>query len=380
MKKVAVFVLNDYVNDSRVIKQVESLSSRYTVDVFALNNGDFNKIEQDSSNVRVFRKVPYAKPSNFLIKKIKQVFVYFQYLFTSLIVLNKYDIVHCNDLETLPIGMLGKLLGKLGNRNLKVVYDAHEYETETLWMQNKFKKFLAKKLEGFLIHYADGVCVVSDGIANEYVRLYNIDKPYLVLNTPKLVTVPKKDFFREKFSISKEMKIFLYQGGLTKGRGIEILLESFYRLGNSKQVIVFMGYGNLEHEIIKFAAEHDNIFFHEAVRPDVLLSYTSSADFGISFIEDLCLNYRYCLPNKIFEYMMAGIPVICSNLIEMKNVVNNHNLGLVAKTNDSQGFLESVKLSDSFDYPQLVESISTARTIFNWEQQEKVIFSMYDNL
>jgi len=376
MKKVAVLVINEYVNDSRVIKQVESLSSKYIVDVFALNNGAFNILERGSSNVRIFRKVSYAKPSNFLIKKAKQVFVYIQYFITSLLALNKYDIVHCNDLETLPIGIFGKLF----NRNLKVVYDAHEYETETLWMQNKFKKFLAKTLEGFLIRYADGVCVVSDGIANEYVRLYNIEKPHLVLNTPKLVTIAKKDIFREQFGIPKDTKIFLYQGGLTKGRGIEILLESFCRLGDSKQVIVFMGYGYLENEVKKFAANNDNIYFHEAVSPEVLLSYTSSADFGISFIEDLCLNYRYCLPNKIFEYMMTGIPVICSNLIEMKEVVNTHQLGLVANTNDSQGFLECVRLSSSIDYAQLVEKVALARTIFNWEQQEKVIFTMYENL
>jgi len=376
MKKVAVLVINEYVNDSRVIKQVESLSSKYIVDVFALNNGAFNILERGSSNVRIFRKVSYAKPSNFLIKKAKQVFVYIQYFITSLLALNKYDIVHCNDLETLPIGIFGKLF----NRNLKVVYDAHEYETETLWMQNKFKKFLAKTLEGFLIRYADGVCVVSDGIANEYVRLYNIEKPHLVLNTPKLVTIAKKDIFREQFGIPKDTKIFLYQGGLTKGRGIEILLESFCRLGDSKQVIVFMGYGYLENEVKKFAANNDNIYFHEAVSPEVLLSYTSSADFGISFIEDLCLNYRYCLPNKIFEYMMTGIPVICSNWIEMKEVVNTHQLGLVANTNDSQGFLECVRLSSSIDYAQLVEKVALARTIFNWEQQEKVIFTMYENL
>jgi glycosyltransferase involved in cell wall biosynthesis len=376
MKRVAVLVLNEYVNDSRVIKQVESLSNKYAVDVFALNNGTFKELERSSTNVRVLRKVSYAKPSDFLLKKIKQAFVYFQYFITSLLTLNKYDIVHCNDLETLPIGMLGKLF----NRNLKVVYDAHEYETETLWMKNKFKKFLARKLEGFLIHHADGVCVVSEGIAKEYVRLYNIEKPYLVLNTPKLVTVAKTDIFREKFNIPKETKIFLYQGGLTKGRGIEILLESFCRLGDSRQVIVFMGYGHLENEVKKFVESNDNIYFHEAVSPEVLLSYTSSADFGISFIEDLCLNYRYCLPNKIFEYMMTGIPVICSNLIEMKEVVNTHQLGLVANTNDSQGFLECVKLSSSIDYAKLVEKVTLARTIFNWEQQEKVIFTMYENL
>ncbi|WP_062567263.1 glycosyltransferase [Pseudoalteromonas arabiensis] len=376
MKKVAVLVLNEYINDSRVIKIVESLSHKYKVDVFALNNGDLEKSEKHTKNVNVLRKVSYSKPNSSLIKKAKQALVYLQYFFSTLFCLKNYDVVHCNDLETLPIGVFSKLF----NRKLKVVYDAHEYETETLWMQNKYKKFLAKKLEGFLIRYADATSVVSDGIANEYVRLYNIEKPYLVLNTPKLVPHVKQDLFREKFGISQNKKIFLYQGGLTKGRGIEILLESFSKLEDTNHVIIFMGYGYLESEIKEYAVKYSNIFFHPAVTPDVLISFTSSADFGISFIEDLCLNYRYCLPNKIFEYVMAGIPVVCSNLVEMKSVVEEHQLGLVATGNDVNGFLKCINSVSSINYGSLVEKVAVAREVFNWGLQEKVIYKMYENL
>ncbi|MBE0376710.1 glycosyltransferase [Pseudoalteromonas prydzensis] len=376
MKKIAILVLNEYINDSRVIKQVESLSCKYKVDVFALNNGEFDTIVKHSNNVKIFRKVNYSKPSDFFLKKIKQAFVYLQYLFFSLMNLKDYDVVHCNDLETLPIGVLGKLF----KRKLKVVYDAHEYETETLWMQNKYKKFLAKKLEGFLIHYADATSVVSDGIANEYVRLYNIEKPYLVLNTPNLAPNIKQNLFREKFDIPQEKKIFLYQGGLTKGRGIEILLESFSNLEDTNQVIIFMGYGYLESEVKKYAAKYDNIIFHPAVAPEVLLSYTSSADFGVLFYEDNCLNHRYCSPNKMFEYLVAGIPVISSNLVEMKRLVETYHLGLVAITNDSEGFSECVKESPKMDYQELLEKVEVARTIFNWAEQEKVLYRMYESL
>lgn len=376
MKKIAVLVLNEFINDSRVIKQVESLSCKYKVDVLALNNGELGTTVTHSDNVRVFRKVAYSKPSNFFLKKIKQSVVYLQYLFSSLMNFKDYDVVHCNDLETLPIGILGKLF----NRKLKVVYDAHEYETETLWMQNKYKKFLARKLEGFLINYADGVSVVSDGIANEYARIYKIDKPYLVLNTPNLVPIIKQNLFRTKFNIPQDNKIFLYQGGLTKGRGIEILLESFSNLGDTNQVIIFMGYGCLEREVKKYAAKYDNIIYHPAVDPDVLLSYTSSADFGILFYEDNCLNHRYCSPNKMFEYLVAGIPVISSNLVEMKRLVETYHLGLVAITNDVEGFSACVKESYKMDYQELLEKVEVARAIFNWAEQEKVLYRMYENL
>ncbi|WP_323592289.1 hypothetical protein, partial [Aliarcobacter butzleri] len=74
-------------------------------------------------------------------------------------------------------------------------------------------------------------------------------------------------------------------------------LETFKTIDNENAVIVFMGYGSLENLIRETSKEYKNIYFHQAVSPDVLLDYTSSADFGISTIEDSCLSYRYCLPN-----------------------------------------------------------------------------------
>jgi glycosyltransferase involved in cell wall biosynthesis len=112
--------------------------------------------------------------------------------------------------------------------------------------------------------------------------------------------------------------IFLYQGGLGKGRGIEILLSAFVKNSNLTQAIIFMGYGPLEKEITLLAEEHENVFFHHAVSQSDLLSFTSSADVGVLFYENNCLNHYYCSPNKMFEYLMAGIPVITSNLFEIK--------------------------------------------------------------
>lgn len=376
MKKIAVLVLNEYINDSRVIKESKSLSKLYEVHVFALNNGEFNDIESPERNIKIIRKTPYKKPSNVLFKKAIQLFTFFHYFITCLFFIRKYDAVHCNDLETLPIGVCGKIF----KPNLKVIYDAHEYQTETLWMKNKFKKRIAKILEGFLIRYVDRMCVVSESIANAYVKNYGVEKPFLVLNTPPLEYVPKKDKFRKVFDIPKSYNIFLYQGGLTKGRGIELLLETFSTLSKTNHVIVFMGYGNLESLITSYADKFPNIFIHPAVSPDVLLSYTSSADIGISFIEDLCLNYRYCLPNKIFEYLMAGLPVIVSNLVEMKSVVNKYEIGAVTKSNDKAGLLDCINSIERFNYEKLISNVNNVNKKYNWEQQELILFSMYNSL
>jgi glycosyltransferase involved in cell wall biosynthesis len=126
--------------------------------------------------------------------------------------------------------------------------------------------------------------------------------------------------------------------------------------------------------------EFNNIFFHKAVTPDVLLDFTSSADFGISTIEDSCLSYRYCLPNKMFEYLMADLPVIVSNLYEMKRLVENNNIGVVAKENTPQGLKQAICEAIKLDKDELNKNIQKVKQVYNWQEQEKVLLKAYKEL
>ena len=272
------------------------------------------------------------------------------------------------------------------NKHIKVVCDAHEYETETNGLHGIQKK-LVRFLEKHLIHYADRVITVSDAIADEYAKLYGIEKPALVLNTPPYKEIDKKNLFREKLGIEENKTIFLYQGGLSSGRGIEILLETFKQLSENQKpktknqpVIVFMGYGPLEETVQEASKRYENIYFHPAVSPEILLEYTGSADFGISTIEDSCLSYRYCLPNKMFEYLMAEIPVIVSNLYEMKRLVEKGEVGVVAKENSPQGLQEAIEDALELNKEQLKTNIQKLKTVYNWEVQEKVLLKTYEEL
>ena len=372
--RVANIVFNPFKNDSRVLKESISLAKGgFEVEVIA--HGDKNLAKEeivDGIKVKRFgyldRKITTSK-----LSKLK---IYLSWVKEIARYVKSFDILHCNDLNTLPIAFIVK---KFYNKDIKVVYDAHEYETQMNQL-NKITKPIAKFSERFLIKYANRVITVSDSIANEYVRLYRIKKPTLVLNTPPYKEVEKKDIFRQKFNISKEHTIFLYQGGLGKGRGIEILLDTFKSFKDSRSVIVFMGYGEFEDTIKKEAKEHRNIYFHEAVSPDILLDYTSSADFGISTIEDICLSYRYSLPNKIFEYIMAEVPVIVSNLPEMKRVIKDNKIGVVAKENSVKGLKEAVKEALKLDKDKLKNNLKKAKKIYNWENQEKTLLEIYKGL
>lgn len=370
MKKVTLIVLNNFLNDSRVLKEAMSLQNMgFVVQVVALHEEALQEFEK-IQNISVHRIK--LKSRDWSKKKIVQILKYFEYMYRFVKSYKKSDFIHCNDLNTLPMGVVIK---KFFNKNAKVIYDAHEYEINDIPNQSKISIKIKYILEKFLIKYADSVITVSNSIADEYVKLYNIKKPYLVLNTPPLQEIKKHDFFRKTFNIAKEEKIFLYQGGLSDGRGIEILLESFKK---NKNTIVFMGYGSLESLVKKYANKYKNIFYHEAVSPDVLLNYTSSADFGILFYENNCLNHNFCSPNKMFEYIMAGLPIIVSNLHEMKNLVQTYKIGVVAKENSPKELSKATEEIQNLNEKELNKNLRKAREIFNWQEQEKVLRDCYN--
>ena len=373
MISVVLFVFNPFINDSRVLKEAISLrNNQFDVTVVAHHDSGLEKYEI-VQNIGV-KRVSYLdrKDTTSIVLKV---LAYFIYLKESIKYAKEFDILHCNDLNTLPIGFIIK---SFYNKKAKILYDAHEYETEMNGLSG-IKKKIVKILEKFFIRYVDSVITVSNGIANEYVKLYSIKKPSLVLNAPTFKKILKKDLFREIFGINKNQNIFLYQGNLSKGRGIEILIDVFKTM-DSKNVIVFMGYGQLASLLSDTAEKCSNIYFHKAVSNEILLNYTCSADFGISTIEDTCLSYHYCLPNKMFEYIMAEVPVIVSNLPEMRKIVSDNNLGIVANSNSVAGLKKAIEEAMLLDKQVINRNLKNAKEIYSWERQEAVLINVCKGL
>lgn len=375
-KRIFSIVLNNFTNDSRVLKEGKTLNKAgYNVTIIALHEDGLQEQEVcDGLNVRRLKLITRNLPR----KKFFQAFKYIEFTLKAVFLVRKTaNILHCHDLNTLPIGIMVK---KFSRNKIKVVYDAHEYETETNGT-GPLEKKVKSILETSLIHGSDKVITVSDSIANEYVKNYSLSKPYLVLNTPFYRKAQKKqDLFRETLGIRHNQIIFLYQGALTKGRGIQDLITAFASIECDKQVLVFMGYGLLEAEVQKAAKENDNIFFLDAVSPNILLNFTSSADFGISLIEDTCLSYRYCLPNKLFEYLMVGLPVIVSDLPEMKKIVSQYEVGIIAKDNSIQGIVDALNKATLVDYEEMYLNSEEVRKLYSWEVQEIELLKLYSGL
>ena len=368
-KSIVMVLLSAIDNDSRVKKEINSLQKAgWDVTTISLNS----KTQQNLNNHIVLRHGTQRMG----LPGVSLLYLYAKFLWVVFKNGRNSAAIHCNDLIALPLGAAMKLLTLW---RVKVVYDAHEFESNQVRFQSRRSIAMLQLIEGLFIRFADAVITVSDGIAEEYSRLYKIEKPTLVLNCPPYQDFPKKNLFREKFGIASDQTIFLYQGGLAKGRGIEILLDAFTEIEPSK-VIVFMGYGVLEEAIRKHAELNRNIYFHPAVKPEVLLDYTSSADFGISTIENACLSYYFCLPNKMFEFVMAGLPVIVSNLPEMKRVVEENGIGVVAKENTVEGLRDAIQRASRLDRNEVEAGIAKCKLIYNWEEQEHQLRAVYAGL
>jgi glycosyltransferase involved in cell wall biosynthesis len=235
-------------------------------------------------------------------------------------------------------------------------------------------------MEPRIIHKADAVITVSEGIAEEYVRLYGLEKVHVVYNAPHQIVPVEADRFRETFPISKDQKIFLYQGKFITGRGVHLLLEAFKGLEDSGAVLVFLGSGYLANDISSAVGQTNNIFLHDAVPYEEIIAYSSSADFGLNSVENVCLSYYYCMPNKLFEYIQAGIPIVTTNLYDCKHLVENEHIGLVIPEFTVKSVQDTVLKAMQTDTEQFKAGLQRAANKYHWAEEEKKFVAIYNEL
>lgn len=372
--KVTYIVLDTFTNDSRVLKQATSLvRNGYQIEVVALYK-DGLKENEILNKIKVRRIKLFTRHFNkgLIPQTIQLVEFAVRLLFSK----NDRKVVNSSSLGPLPVAVLLKFfsLGKI-----KVVYDARELESERNDLKGLKKKIFGW-VEKILIRYVDEITTVSESIAVDYVSRYKVEKPKLLLNSPEVHNIVIADKFREKFKIDKDVKIFLYQGALSYGRGIDILLQTFQTLENPKVAMVFMGYGPLENEIRGIAEYSNNIYFHAAVSPSELLTYTSSADVGISLIENTSLSYYYCLPNKFFEYSMAGLPILVSNLYELNRMVRKYECGVIVDSITVDSCISAINSMLQSDLKRLGANARKMAIEYSWEMQEPVLLSVYNKV
>ena len=329
-RHVAMLVRNPYTHDTRVEKEARSLAAAgYRVTVVADAGAGLPEHERrDGIEVRrVARRGPRLPGLRFVLHEAR--------LFRVLRKLGP-DVFHAHDSNALvAVASAARAL------RVPFVYDAHD-----LWLGRPRRErsrlyFLLSQLtytlvERWLVPRAAAVLTVSDPIARHLERRYRLDHVHLVPNYPELTGPVRAKELRALAggsSIAGGRRVALYLGGLMGGRGLEQLVDAL-RVARSTQ-LVLLGDGPLASALVDRAAGFgagDRLHLLEPVGPDEVIAYAASADIGVSPIVPSCLNYRYSLPNKLFQYMAAGLPVVASDLPQVREVVEGAGCGLVVDT------------------------------------------------
>ena len=382
--QIANVVLNDFTRDNRVLKIAQSLTdSGHEVTVVALHKVGL-PLEEERGNWRVnrTRTASAALPRGTLFGAVRLAELALKLVWKW----RKVDAWHCNDIEAFALGWCAQRI----NPRLKLVYDCHEFEAERNG-KPAIERRLVGWLERVMIRKAEAVITVSPSIAEAYRQRYadyGIPEVHLVRNIPErepedsanATSDASPDHFRARFGIPKEDFIALYQGAFIYNRGLETVLEAMESLEGTGIHLVLMGYGRLQNLVDEAAQRWPHIHVHPAVPYEEVLAYTRSADVGLVSVKPTCLSYLYCLPNKLFEYILSGVPVLSNDLPDCRALIEECGVGAVVKDDNPRGWrqaLVELRENGTHDFQSGLES---APSRLSWNQEKAKLVAIYAHM
>ncbi|HHS98084.1 MAG TPA: glycosyltransferase WbuB [Chloroflexi bacterium] len=376
--KISMLLLSNFTHDARVHKEAKTLAAAgHRVVVYALWKEGLPR-EEERSGYRIQRVPLHSRRwrGGGIAPLVK--YLEFTLRALSLLIRAAPHVVHAHDANTLPLGWLAAR-----RTGARLVYDAHELETGRNFggtrLSGIYRRLWALP-ERLFIRRADAVITVCDGIADELVRLYGIPRPVVVMNCPERTARPaSSDRLRRTLSIPVHQRIALYQGLVAPGRGLETMAAAVRQLPDVAGVILGDGPALEEYRARAASGEWPRMYLPGKVPLSELPSYTASADVGLSLIQNTCRSYYFALPNKIFEYLQAGIPVIGSDLPEIARVIRTYQVGVVVDPEDPQAVADALRrlLGDPEGYARLRANALRAAAIFTWERESAKLLDLY---
>jgi glycosyltransferase involved in cell wall biosynthesis len=294
------------------------------------------------------------------------------------------QVVHAHDLSALPIAArIARATGAA------IVYDSHELWSDIVlrspWPQAVVRAALS--MERRYARRAAAVITVSDGIADEMTRRLGIPRPLVIRNIPDTPSWDGSDSpLRNAAGLAPEVQIVLYQGHLSPGRGLDTLLDAFAILRSSTAHLVVLGSGPsasaLAERVRSEPALARRVILLPAVPARELANWTRGATLGVHPIEGDVVNHLLCLPNKLFEYIHAGLPVVVSDMPEMARLVDRFEIGRTfARGNawDLAAKLDAM-LSDCDGLAAYGEAVVRSRSVLTWDSERQHLLDLYSRL
>lgn len=371
--RVANIVLNNFTGDNRVYKTAHTLKEAgFDVQIVGLLKGKVSEHDDaDGIPVHRVRIRSMALPEGVLFGAIK----YLEIIVRMVLKYRKADIWHCNDFEIFFMGVIAKLT----RPRLTLIYDSHEYQAERFG-KHPIERGFIRLMERTFLRWSTAFITVSKGIAEEYQRLYRVPNPVIVYNAPHAVDVEPNDILRSTFDLPPEATLFLYQGGLAVSRGIELLLDTFEALEGTDLHLVLMGSGTHQGLCEEASQRCSQVHHHPPVPYADLLRYTASADVGIISTQNLCLNNWFCMPNKLFEYIQAGIPVLCNNLHDCEIIIEDYGIGRIIPEYTKEHLTAQLIAMHTEDRARYIPGLKKAQSAFHWDREAEKLRTIYGPL
>lgn len=360
IKTAIVMVSNDLATDNRVNRTCNVLKeSGYTVVLVGRKRK--NSIPLKSLNNQCVRLNLLFDKGPFFYAELN-VRLFFFLLFS------KVDLIFSNDLDTLPAAYLAHKL----KRKTKIVYDSHELFTEAPELEGRFVKKIWERIEKMIFPKLEYIITVNDSIAEIFKSKYR--KSIVVVRN-----VSKKFDWSELKSkkdlgIPEDKELIIVQGsGLNVDRGIEEAILAMQFIDYATLLIV--GDGDVipnAKELVKTHQLETKVLFFGKRPYKELMQFTRYASIGLALDKPKSLNYRFALPNKLFDYVQANTAVICSNLIEIQKIVEKYEIGISIETISPEVIAETINglLENKDKLLSFQENCKKAAEVENWENEK----------
>ena len=359
-KKICIAFLGNALHDSRIVNLTNSL-------------------KKDSCKVSVISFDWFISSQNYFTDELKifklkkkQFSLFFYLRFASILIRElmktKADIYFAEDFYTLPfVWLIAKL-----NRS-KIYYNSRELYAFLGGLRNRpILQSIIKKIEKFFIKKVDLVLTTGEMDSEFLQKFYGISNTLVIRNIPLLQTANEKIDFRKRFRIPEDYLILLYQGVLLEGRGIPLIMRTMADI--EKTALIILGDGEQKNSFLKLADDlqiSNRVFFIGTISQDDLINFTSGGDVGLSIIENISISYFHALPNKMFEYIMAGLPVLASDLPQMKKIIDKYKVGECVNLSKEEELL--LTLNNWVRNPNLLQAYKDncvkAASELNWQEE-----------
>ncbi len=290
-----------------------------------------------------------------------------------------------NDLDVMPATMLMARL-----KNKPIVYDSHEYFLGMAGLDKKpIRRSIWKFIETRVFSNLKYMYTVSDSIRNLYLRNYH-GKLSVVRNLPlkepivQVLTMEEKEWIKSiDQKIPENKNLIIFQGaGINESRGAEELVYSMRFLDSTNFHLLILGGGDVFEKLKKIIDQNhlsEKITLVSKVPFTLLCHFTRKAQLGVSIDKPIVQNHKYSLPNKLFEYLHAGVPVLASRLVEQEKIISHYDVGGFIEEHSPEHIAQRIK--EIFETPGLLDrwkrNTLKVREELNWENESKIVLDIF---